>query len=115
MKLLYAAAASTLASLGHGSPFPSFAERQAPGSYYPITGATGGVHPRLEIRELQKNAEMYNLFLLALADFQALNQNNIDSYYQIAGIHGQPWYVDLYFMRKLNCWLMSIIGRTGTV
>ena len=94
MKLLYAVAASMLASLTYGSPAPSFKERQAPGSYYAITGATGGVHPRLEIRELQKNTEMFNLFLLALTEFQAMDQSAIDSYYQIAGIHGQPWYVD---------------------
>lgn len=91
MKLLYAVAASMIASLGHGSPYPSFVERQAPGSYYAITGATGGVHQRLEIRELQKNGEMFNLFLLALTEFQAIDQNQIDSYFQIAGIHGQPW------------------------
>ena len=103
MKLLYAVAASMLASLGHGSPFPSFAERQVPGSYYAITGATGGVHPRLEIRELQKNGEMWNLFLLALSEFEGLNQNDIDSYYQIAGIHGQPWYGHTYSQCNCKC------------
>ncbi|KAF2438104.1 Di-copper centre-containing protein, partial [Karstenula rhodostoma CBS 690.94] len=54
-------------------------------TYYAITGAIGGIHPRLEIRQLQQNPIMWNLFLLALRDFQAIDQNNIDSYYQIAG------------------------------
>jgi tyrosinase len=59
--------------------------RQSPGSFYAITGATGGVQPRLEIRELQKNSEMWNLYLLAMTEFQAMDQDVIDSYYQIAG------------------------------
>ncbi|KAH7132594.1 hypothetical protein B0J11DRAFT_601212 [Dendryphion nanum] len=90
MKFLHVATASLLASICNGSPL-SFAERQAPGSYYAIRGPVGGVHPRLEIRELQKTGDMWNLFLLALTEFEAMNQNEIDSYYQIAGIHGQPW------------------------
>jgi hypothetical protein len=59
--------------------------RQTLGSYYAVTGAVGGVHPRLEIRELQRNPIMWNLFLLALTTFQDTDQNQIDSYYQIAG------------------------------
>lgn len=68
-------------------------KRQRAGAPYAITGAKGGVHPRLEIRDLEQTGNMWNLFLLAMADFQAMNQSIIDSYYQIAGIHGQPWSV----------------------
>lgn len=46
---------------------------------------------RMEVRELAKNADMWNLFLLAMIDFQAIKQDQIDSYFQIAGIHGMPW------------------------
>jgi tyrosinase len=63
-----------------------FYARQTPGSYYPITGPSGGVHPRLEIRQLQQTGEMWNLFLLALQEFEAMDQTVIDSYYQIAGV-----------------------------
>ncbi|KAK7179642.1 hypothetical protein PSPO01_14263 [Paraphaeosphaeria sporulosa] len=67
--------------------------RQGPGSYYAITGATGGIHPRLEVRDLEKaGGEPWNLFLLAMTEFQAIDQHIIDSWYQIAGIHGMPFY-----------------------
>lgn len=96
MKSEYLAVASLLATLGFASPGSQtdvIEKRQqpGPGSYYAITGARDGVFPRLEVRELAKNADMWNLFLLALTDFQAIDQNQIDSYYQIAGIHGMPW------------------------
>ncbi|KAF2690201.1 Di-copper centre-containing protein [Lentithecium fluviatile CBS 122367] len=97
MRVTHIAAVSLLAVTSYGSPlFTSddsrLVTRQVPGSYYAVTGATGGVFPRLEIRELQKKGgEMWNLFLLALAEFQAMDQTIIDSYYQIAGIHGMPW------------------------
>lgn len=85
MKFARIASTSLLASFCHGSPLMSFQARQAPGSYYPITGPSGGIHPRLEIRQLQQTGEMWNLFLLALQEFQAIDQTEIDSYYQIAG------------------------------
>lgn len=84
-------AASLLTAASNGSPLltgnsNTLEVRQRPGSYYPVPVATGGVHPRLEIRELEKvGGEMWNLFLLALAEFQAMNQTIIDSYFQIAG------------------------------
>ncbi|KAF2182933.1 Di-copper centre-containing protein [Zopfia rhizophila CBS 207.26] len=96
MRSTHFVAASLLSTLAHGSPLKSVVselveKRQGPGSYYAITGATGGVHPRLEVRELEKTGEMWNLYLLAMRDFQAMDQNVIDSWYQIAGIHGMPW------------------------
>jgi tyrosinase len=57
------------------------------GSICSVTGVQGtGIQPRLEIRELEKNKEMFNLFLLALARFQATDQNSKLSYFQIAGM-----------------------------
>jgi tyrosinase len=113
MRLIHVAAASLLTATSFGSPIDTrdgsqLVNRQGSGSYYAITGATGGVFPRLEIRDLEKaGGEMWNLFLLAFAEFQAINQTVIDSYYQIAGmshfqilirplltisgIHGMPW------------------------
>jgi tyrosinase len=91
MKVTQFAAASLLATVSCCSPLFSeekgpLVTRQAPGSYYSITGATGGVFPRFEIRELERaGGEMWNLFLLALTEFQALDQKLIDSYFQIAG------------------------------
>ncbi|KAF2453655.1 hypothetical protein BDY21DRAFT_292685 [Lineolata rhizophorae] len=61
-------------------------------SIHPVTGRTGhGVHPRLEIRELAKDRDQFNLYLLGLQRFQAMDQNDMLSYYQIAGIHGRPY------------------------
>ncbi|ORX94962.1 hypothetical protein BCR34DRAFT_525763 [Clohesyomyces aquaticus] len=97
MRITHLTAASLLSSLGHASPlsqmsrFLEIETRQSPGSYFAITGATGGVYPRLEIRELEKTGEMWNLYLLAMISFQGTNQDDIASYYQIAGIHGMPW------------------------
>lgn len=51
-----------------------------------VTGVLGGgLAPRLEIRELQKNADQWNLYLLALLRFQEVDQDDQFSYYQIAG------------------------------
>ncbi|KAF2822336.1 Di-copper centre-containing protein [Ophiobolus disseminans] len=98
MRVAHFAGAWLLTAVSISSPVFSAANdkdvvaRQNPGSYYAITGATGGVFPRLEIRELQRaGGEMWNLFLLALTEFQAMDQKTIDSYFQIAGIHGMPW------------------------
>ncbi|KAL8759007.1 MAG: hypothetical protein Q9199_001095 [Rusavskia elegans] len=46
---------------------------------------------RLEIRELRKNNAQWNLYLLALNQFQQMNQTDVRSYYQISGIHGRPF------------------------
>ncbi|KAL5407144.1 hypothetical protein PMIN03_007376 [Paraphaeosphaeria minitans] len=111
MMLLFCYLASSTWLFGkiYGTPADNLETRQGPGTHYAITGPIGGVHPRLEIRQLQQDPIMWNLFLLALRDFQAIDQNNIDSYYQIAGktrvpdvmgeladfvlgIHGMPWY-----------------------
>ncbi|OCL02739.1 Di-copper centre-containing protein [Glonium stellatum] len=65
--------------------------RQA-GSYFSITGVkVGGVQARLEIRELEQQPEMWNLFLLGLDRYKAMDQNDKLSYFQIAGIHGAPF------------------------
>lgn len=51
-----------------------------------MTGITdAGVHPRMEIRDLARNTDMMNLFLVGLYRFQQTNQQDKFSYYQIAG------------------------------
>lgn len=57
-----------------------------------VTGIkTFGIQPRLEIRQLQKNADQWNIFLLGMKRFQETDQSDMNSYYQIAGIHGRPY------------------------
>jgi len=59
-----------------------------------ITGASsGGSQPRLEIHDLQSQTDQWNIYLLALQRFQEMDGNDPMSWYQIAGIHGQP-YID---------------------
>ncbi|KAF2277714.1 Di-copper centre-containing protein [Westerdykella ornata] len=95
MRALQLGAVSLLASTCYGSPLQQvggdLVERQSPGpgSYFAITGATGGVHPRLEVRDLEKTGQMWNLFLLAIKGFQEMDQKDIVSWYQIAG--KKPW------------------------
>lgn len=58
---------------------------------FAITGPTGGVQPRLEVRQLfREKPDQWNLYLLALRQFQGNSQDYITSWYQIAGIHGSP-------------------------
>ncbi|WPH03144.1 Hypothetical protein R9X50_00601900 [Acrodontium crateriforme] len=56
------------------------------------TGAPGNVSPRYEIRQLQaQHSQQWSLFILAMQKWQAMDSNNLTSYYQLATIHGQPY------------------------
>ena len=44
-----------------------------------------GIQPRLEIRQLEKNVDQFNIYLLGLVKFHATNQTDKLSYYNIAG------------------------------
>lgn len=60
--------------------------RQAGSGTFPITGIqNAGVQPRLEIRQMQQNSDMWNLFMLGLARFMQTDRSDKFSYYQIAG------------------------------
>ncbi|KAI9810350.1 MAG: hypothetical protein M1827_006317 [Pycnora praestabilis] len=54
-------------------------------------GPDGSVPFRQEIRQLQRNADQWNLYLLALQRLQQVDQSDQFSWYQIAGIHGRPF------------------------
>ncbi|ORX97281.1 common central domain of tyrosinase-domain-containing protein [Clohesyomyces aquaticus] len=56
-----------------------------------IVGVTGTVSPRLEIRDLKKNADQWNLYILGMERFMAKDKNDRLSYYQVAGVHGRPY------------------------
>ena len=69
---------------------PEMQRRQNP--TVAVTGANAfGVQPRLEIRQLEANTDQWNIFLLGLRRFQQTDQSDMQSYYQIAGIHGRPY------------------------
>ncbi|CZT14535.1 related to tyrosinase precursor (monophenol monooxygenase) [Ramularia collo-cygni] len=46
---------------------------------------------RLEIRQLESKRDVWNIYLLGLRRFQAVNQTDRLSYYRIAAIHGRPY------------------------
>lgn len=66
--------------------------RQMESGYYPVTGVQSGLRSngsipyRLEIRELQKDGDLWNLYLLGLERLQATEQSDKLSWYQIAGM-----------------------------
>lgn len=58
---------------------------------YPVLGVAGlGVNttqPRLEIRELQRNPDLFNVYLLGLQRWQNTSQDDKLSYFQVAGMN----------------------------
>jgi tyrosinase len=88
-----------LLSLSHCSPVTSDIRRisqESPprgkrqGGYFSVLGVAGlggsSLHPRLEIRELEKNADQWNIYLLGLRRLQSVDQGDKLSYYQVAGM-----------------------------
>jgi tyrosinase len=60
-------------------------------SIVPVLGLPGlgvtTVYPRLEIRELQRRPDQFNVYLLGLRRFQNTSQDDKLSYFQIAGMY----------------------------
>ena len=80
------------ASIAFGAPVQDQEEHLEKRAFYPIAGLkASGTHPRLEIRQLQKNTAQWNLYLLALNRFKGMSQTDKLSYYQVSGIHGRPF------------------------
>lgn len=63
---------------------------------YPVLGVRGhglnNTAPRLEIRELQRNPDLFNLYLLGLQRWQNASQDEKLSYFQIAGMYAFTQY-----------------------
>ncbi|EME41685.1 hypothetical protein DOTSEDRAFT_73923 [Dothistroma septosporum NZE10] len=56
-----------------------------------INGVSGETQPRLEVRQLATTQpEQWDLFVLAMQQWQGVDNNETTSYYQVAGIHGVP-------------------------
>jgi tyrosinase len=54
------------------------------------SGAPGNTQVRYEIRELAKRRNQWNLFILAMAQWQRQSQGSATSYFGISSIHGVP-------------------------
>lgn len=71
---------------------PDLERRQSSGPYTAVTGVTGfGSQPRLEIRQLEKNVDQFNLYILGLDRFMKADESQKLSYYQIAGTVCLHW------------------------
>lgn len=59
------------------------------GPIHPVLGVRGlgidTIHPRIEIRKLERNKDQFNVYLLGLRRLQSIGQYDKFSYYQIAG------------------------------
>ncbi|KAF2840484.1 Di-copper centre-containing protein [Patellaria atrata CBS 101060] len=66
-----------------------FGKRQS--GFKAVTGVRSGIYPRLEIRELERNADQLTLYTLALQRMMERPNSDKFSYYQIAGIHGREF------------------------
>ncbi|KAF8874304.1 tyrosinase [Mucidula mucida] len=60
-------------------------------SRFVITGASGGAPNRLEINDFVKNDKFFSLYIQALQVMSSNNQANIQSLFQLGGIHGLPY------------------------
>ncbi|KAJ3505393.1 hypothetical protein NLJ89_g7442 [Agrocybe chaxingu] len=60
-------------------------------SRFVVTGATGGAPNRLEINDFVKNDKFFSLYIQALQAVSSNNQVNIQSFFQLGGIHGLPY------------------------
>ncbi|KAI2629693.1 Di-copper centre-containing protein [Hypoxylon sp. NC1633] len=68
-------------------------KRQGPFQSAVVSGLPsldGGVQLRPDIRDLQKDEDKWNLYILALSWMQFTDQDEQFSWYQITGIHGAP-------------------------
>lgn len=74
-------------------------------SAYGITGLSGGVNydtgerpVRRDLRDLQSSGAAFDLYVQALAQFQADDQSDLVSYYEVAGRH-QPEISKLFMLK----------------
>jgi len=58
-----------------------------------ISGAGGGSQNRLEINDFVKNNKFFSLYIQALQAMSTDSQSGLQSFFQIAGIHGLPYVV----------------------
>ncbi|KAF1977325.1 Di-copper centre-containing protein [Bimuria novae-zelandiae CBS 107.79] len=78
----------TLSNSTAGASCPAV-QKTDESSYFSVVGVQGtGVHPRQELRELEQDAETWNIFLQAFARFQAMDQSDKVSYFQVAAPFG---------------------------
>ncbi|CAE7176808.1 Tyrosinase multi-domain protein [Pyrenophora teres f. teres] len=47
--------------------------------------------PRLEVRDMARNSDQFNLFLLGMERLQAKDKNDPLSYYGVCSVHGRPF------------------------
>ncbi|KAL1969229.1 hypothetical protein VTN77DRAFT_483 [Rasamsonia byssochlamydoides] len=65
---------------------------------FAVTGVSAGVNPdtgerpfRLNLKDFQSSGPPFDLYIQALSRFQAEDQSELLSWYEVAGIHGLPY------------------------
>jgi tyrosinase len=80
-------AASLLVTSSWASPLRKRSLDRRQNAPFVVTGLAGEpIQPRLELRDLQQNADQWNIYLLGLQRMQSADQNDILSWFQISGI-----------------------------
>jgi len=79
--------------------------------YMAISGVQGSIQPRREIRDLYTDAAQWNVFILGLARFQAMEPSDPMSYYQVAGELRRSGALTTILTRSRHPW--CIVGRMG--
>ena len=86
-----AAVSATFLSLASASPIDPDSIQARQNNYYVLQPVTdGGVQPRMDIRELERNSaykEVWTLFILAVERLKAVDQQTKTSFYQVAGMY----------------------------
>ncbi|KAK6503303.1 hypothetical protein TWF481_008330 [Arthrobotrys musiformis] len=66
-------------------------QSQGPARYVSSGINWNGIRQRRNWNDFARDADLLNLFLCGLEAMQAKDQNNAESYFRIAGIHGAPY------------------------
>lgn len=89
---------------------------------FQVTGATGGINSttgarplRYEIHDFANSGAPFELFILSLIEFQAADQSELLSYFQISGLSCYPLDSEVSaHVRNRNSWLPShSLGWSG--
>lgn len=70
------------------------------------SGVNGSLPLRQEVRELEENTDLWTLYILGLDMMQGTDQNDLLSWYQIAG-----WYIYIGICRRVLICMLGIHGR----
>ncbi|KJA16020.1 hypothetical protein HYPSUDRAFT_148428 [Hypholoma sublateritium FD-334 SS-4] len=69
---------------------PAGAPGKQEDAHYLVTGVPGNPCNRIEIHDFVKNEKFFSLYVQALNMINQYSRDNVESFFQIGGIHGRP-------------------------